>query len=59
MNPEELNQVGSWMDDDKDYKIGTQEEYEEFVRKRNEQWTKWQDQRNVQWDNWKPNKDIV
>ena len=31
-----LIKVGNWMDEDKGYEIGTQEGYEEFVRKRNE-----------------------
>lgn len=31
-----LNEVGGWMDEDKDYSIGTQEKYDEFVAKRNE-----------------------
>ena len=26
---------GAWMDDDKDYRLGTQKEYDEFVKKRN------------------------
>lgn len=33
---ESLLKVGNWMDEDKGYEIGTQEGYEEFVRKRNE-----------------------
>jgi hypothetical protein len=32
---EVLAQVGKWMDEDKNYSIGTKEAYEEFVRIRN------------------------
>lgn len=31
----EIAEVGQWMDEDKDYSIGTQEAYDEFVKKRN------------------------
>lgn len=34
VNP--LLEVGKWMDEDKGYKIGNEEDYNEFVRKRNE-----------------------
>ena len=30
-----LEQVGNWLDDDKDYQLSTQEKYDEFVKKRN------------------------
>jgi hypothetical protein len=30
-----LEEVGKWLDDDKDYQISTQEKYDEFVKKRN------------------------
>jgi hypothetical protein len=43
-----LATVGQWMDEDKGYELGTQEGYEEFVKKR-----------NCPWDEWKPSKDIV
>ena len=33
MNP--LIEVGKWLDDDKDYRLSTEEEYNEFVKKRN------------------------
>jgi len=33
MNP--LLEVGKWLDDDKDYQLSTQEQYDEFVKKRN------------------------
>ena len=44
---EPLIKVGQWMDEDKGYEIGTQEGYEKFVEKRNQNW-----------DEWKPNRDI-
>lgn len=31
----EILDVGAWMDEDKDYSIGTEQEYQEFVEKRN------------------------
>jgi len=31
-----IMQVGKWMDEDKGYGIGTQEAYDEFVKKRNQ-----------------------
>ena len=30
-----LEEVGKWLDDDKDYQLSTQEKYNEFVKKRN------------------------
>ena len=30
-----LEEVGKWLDDDKDYQLSTQEKYDEFVKKRN------------------------
>jgi hypothetical protein len=33
MNP--LIEVGKWLDDDKDYRLSTEEKYNEFVKKRN------------------------
>lgn len=36
---EALLKVGELMDEDKDYEIGTQEAYEEFVKKRNYHYT--------------------
>jgi hypothetical protein len=30
-----LLEVGKWLDDDKDYRLSTEEEYNEFVKKRN------------------------
>jgi len=30
-----LEEVGKWLDDDKDYELSTQEKYDEFVKKRN------------------------
>jgi len=36
------------MDEDKGYSLGTQEAYEEFVKKR-----------KCPWDEWRPTKDIV
>ena len=35
IDKEILLSVGAWMDDDKDYVLGTREKYEEFVKKRN------------------------
>lgn len=35
IDKEVLLRVGAWMDDDKDYVLGTREKYEEFVKKRN------------------------
>jgi hypothetical protein len=32
MNP--LIEVGKWIDDDKDYRLSTEEKYNEFVKKR-------------------------
>ncbi len=32
----DLLEVGSWLDDEKDYQIGTKEAYDAFVAKRNE-----------------------
>lgn len=32
---EALKLMGAWIDDDKDYTIGTRDKYEEFVKKRN------------------------
>jgi len=29
-----LEEVGKWLDDDKDYQLSTQEKYDEFVKKR-------------------------
>lgn len=40
-------------DDDKDYRIGTREAYDEFVKKRNYRYS---DNEHVEWDNWKPIK---
>ena len=33
MNP--LIEVGKWLDDDKDYRLSTEQNYNEFVKKRN------------------------
>jgi len=30
-----LLEIGKWLDDDKDYQISTEKEYNEFVKKRN------------------------
>ena len=30
-----LEEIGKWLDDDKDYQLSTQEKYNEFVEKRN------------------------
>lgn len=36
---ESLLKVGEWMDEDKDYEVGTQEAHDEFVKKRNYHYT--------------------
>ena len=36
IDKEALIRVGAWMDEDKGYALGTRENYDEFVRKRNE-----------------------